>query len=214
MATAYARQLLRDERAPRVERIKALMAEIAGCFEAERYEAGLVMQFIELDTWAYLSRPESMTKHGRSSFNRFISKYLQSDPDQPYQYAAEDVYATRCGLLHTFGSISDLHQDNSSVIWRFHLGKCNTYIPGLDRMAYISVRRFWLNASQAVARCLDEVKADPALNELVGSRLPRVYFQAGVLPSRDPDALAVIEPAIDAEIVELERRVSAPKAAS
>ena len=204
MATAYGRQLLRDERAPRVERIKALMAEVAGCFAAKRYEAGLVMQFIELDTWAYLTRPKG-TKHGRSSFKRFIGKYLHSDPDQPYQYAAEDVYAARCGLLHTFGSISDLHHnDNTLVIWRFHLGRCNTYIPGLDGyMAYISVFRFWRNASEAVARCLDDVMADPALNELFGSRLPQVYFQAGVLPSRDPDALVVIEPAIDAELLKL-----------
>ena len=32
-----------------------------------------------------------MTKHGRTSFKRFIDRYMRSDADQQYQYAAEDV---------------------------------------------------------------------------------------------------------------------------
>jgi len=50
-------QLLRDEREPRIKRIMALMGEISRCFQAGLYDAALAMQFIELDTWAYLMRP-------------------------------------------------------------------------------------------------------------------------------------------------------------
>jgi hypothetical protein len=49
--------------------------------------------------------------------------------------------------------------------------------------------------------------ADDAVNKLFGERLPRVFFQAGVLPSRDPDAIAAMGPAIDAEIDEMARGV-------
>lgn len=117
------RQLLRDERAPRVKRITALTSETARCFESGLYDAAVVMQFIELDTWAYLMRPATMTKHGRTSFKWFIREYLRSDLAQEYKYAPEDAYAARCGILHTLGAISDLHHaDPSIVVWRFHGG--------------------------------------------------------------------------------------------
>jgi hypothetical protein len=170
------------------------------------------MQFIELDTWAYLVRPAAMPKHGRTSFKWFIEKYLRSDLAQEYQYAPEDAYAARCGILHTLGALSDLHQaDPSIVIWRFHLGTSNTYVPGTKGMAYISLRRFHADASNAVQRCLAEVMADNAANKLFGERLPRVSFQAGVLPPRDPDEVAAMDPAIDAEIAELNGPVDSDK---
>jgi len=142
-----------------------------------------------------------MTKHGRRSFEWFIEKYLHGDPAQEYQYASKDAYAARCGVLHTSGALSDLHRDDSSiVIWRFHLGMGNTYVPGTKRMAYISLRRFHRDVQAAISQCLTDVMADSDLNSLFSGRLPRVFFQAGILPSRDPDAIAAMDPEIDAEL--------------
>jgi len=70
-------------------------------------------------------------------------------------------------------------------------------------MAYISVQRFIANAKAAIMSSAAELKSDPTLNELFGNRLPRVYFLAGVLPSRDPDAIAAMGPGIDAEMAEM-----------
>jgi hypothetical protein len=207
-ASPVARQFLRDEREPRIRRITALKSEIARCVEAGLYEAALIMQFIELDTWAYLMRPEEMTKHGRSSFKWFIDKYLKGDPAQEYQYGAEDAYAARCGIVHTLGSLSDLHSgDPSIVIWRFHLGKSNTYVPGTKGMAYISLRQFHRDASDAVKQCLADIMANDTVNALFSRRLPRVFFQAGVLPARDPDDIAALDPDIDAAIAILDGTV-------
>jgi hypothetical protein len=47
------------------------------------------MQFVELDTWAYLMRPKEMTKHGRTSYRHFVRKYLKGDPEPEYQYNAD-----------------------------------------------------------------------------------------------------------------------------
>jgi hypothetical protein len=46
--------------------------------------------------------------------------------------------------------------------------------------------------------------ADDNLNRLFGTWLPRVFFQSGVLSSRDPKAIAAMDPAIEAEIAILE----------
>jgi hypothetical protein len=166
------------------------------------------MQFIELDTWAYLTQPASMTKHDRHSFMWFIERYLKDAPGQGYSYAPNDVYAARCGLLHTFGSLADAHEkDDSVVLWRFHLGKENTFVPGLDRMAYISVMRFIWDAHAATSACLKEVRADGAMNKLFSERLPRVFFYSGVLPSRDPAEIAAMEAGIDADIAILDGTV-------
>jgi hypothetical protein len=205
MASPYARQMLRDERTPRIERIHALGREVIKCIEAKAYDAALAIQFIKLDTWAFLTRPASMTVHGRASFIWFIERYMRDAPGQGYSYSPSDVYAARCGLLHTFGSLANMHEtDKSVVIWRFHLGKLNTFVPGLDRMAYISVMRFISDANAAIDASLQEVKADNAMNKLLGERLVRVFFHAGVLPSRDPDAIEAMDPGIDADIAVLD----------
>jgi hypothetical protein len=49
--------------------------------------------------------------------------------------------------------------------------------------------------------------ADDNLNRLFGTRLPRVFFQSGVLSSRDPEAIAAMDPAIEAEIAILDGTV-------
>ena len=104
-------------------------------------------------------------------------------------------------FLHTFGSLADLHQDDPTVVvWRYHLGKQNTFVPGLDRMAYISVPRFLKDVIAAIGKSLAEVASDSALNALFGRRLPTVYFLSGVLPSRDPGEIVTMDAAIDAEI--------------
>jgi hypothetical protein len=207
--TPAGRQMVRDQRDSRIERIEALSRTVRLCIETKNYDAALVMGFIQLDTWAFLSRPESMVDHGRTSFKLFIERYLQDAPGQGYSYKWLDVYAARCALLHTFGSQADLHNSNSSVVlWRYHLGKQNTFVPGLTRMAYISVQRLLLDANAAVGRCMAEMHTDHTLKKRIGDRLPRVYFLAGVLPSRDPDAIAAMDPALDAEIASWEGEVS------
>jgi hypothetical protein len=203
-STPHGRQLLRDERRPRHLRITDLTGQTARCFKTGLYNAAAVMQFIELDTWAYLMRPREMTKHGRGSFTWFVNKYLRGDPGQKYQYEATDVYAARCGMLHTGGAVSDLHHsDHSIVLWRFHLGQLHTYVPGTKDMAYISLHRFHMDCVAAVPKCLDELRPNPIVGELFSRRLRRVYHQAGILPSRDPDAIALIDPDIDALLARL-----------
>jgi hypothetical protein len=133
---------------------------------------------------------------------------MQDVPGQGYSYRPSDVYAARCGLIHTFGAWADMHEtDKSVVVWRFHLGELNTFVPGLNRMAYISVRRFITDADAAIHRSLEEVTADDAMNKLFGERLVRVFYHAGVLPSRDPDAIAAMDPGIDADIAVLDGTV-------
>ena len=130
------------------------------------------MQLIELDTWAFLTRPASMTIHGRASFMWFIERYMRDAPGQGYSYGPSDVYAARCGLLHTFGALADMHEKDKSVaVWRFHLGKLNTFVPGLEpRMAYISVTRFIMDAQTAIrSACSKELLTDDAMKKRVGN---------------------------------------------
>jgi hypothetical protein len=86
-------------------------------------------------------------------------------------------------------------------------GKVDTFAPGLDRMAYISVTRFIRDAQAAVSASLKEVRADDAMGKLFGERLVRVFFHSGVLPSRDPDEIAALDSGIDADIAVLDGTV-------
>jgi hypothetical protein len=207
----YARLLLRDERTPRLHRLWALNDQIRRCYEAELYDASLAMAFIRLDMWAFLLRPPSFRIHTRGSFIWFVERYLATDHDQSYHYKGVDVYTARCAMLHTFGSLTEQHgNDPSIVIWRYHLGQHHSFAPGLHRIAYVSVHRFMTDADRAMKRCLDTLTDDPEASALAMQRLPSVFFHGGILPSRDSDAMATLEAATDAEIAEFEKHPDRP----
>jgi hypothetical protein len=50
---------------------------------------------------------------------------------------------------------------------------------------------------------MGELLTDKTLQTLIGLRLPRVFFHAGILPNRNPEAIAALDAAVDAEIEEL-----------
>jgi len=90
--------------------ILELYREIAKAQDADALVAALAMVFVGIDTMAWLSLPISSNSVKRDDFCSWVDTYLKADADQPYQYVGIDVYAARCGMLHSYGSLSDLHK--------------------------------------------------------------------------------------------------------
>ena len=118
------------------------------------------MQFIQLDTWAFLTRPLSMTVHGRASFMLFIERYLRDAPGQGYSYAPSDVYAARSFASHIRRRRRHSRQGQVGRDMAVSSGEAEHLRPCLDWMAYVSVMRFILDARAAVSACIAEGKAD------------------------------------------------------
>ena len=90
--------------------ILELYREIAKAQDADALIAALAMVFVGIDTMAWLSLPVGSNSVKRDDFCSWVDNYLKTDADQPYQYVGIDVYAARCAMLHSYGSLSDLHK--------------------------------------------------------------------------------------------------------
>ena len=90
--------------------ILELYREISKAQDADALLAALAMVFVGIDTMAWLALPLGKTSVGRVDFCSWVDAYLKTDASQPYHYVGIDMYAARCALLHSYGSLSDLHK--------------------------------------------------------------------------------------------------------
>ena len=87
-----------------------LYQEVARAQDGGALVAALAMVFVGIDTMAWLSLPLEQHSVKRDDFCAWVDTYLKADAAQPYQYVGIDLYAARCAMLHSYGSLSDLHK--------------------------------------------------------------------------------------------------------
>jgi hypothetical protein len=86
-----------------------LLGEIGKAWDAGATVASLAMVYIGLDTMALLACPVKKQSQTRSDFIARVDKYLKADAASDYQYEGIDLYAARCAVLHSYGSVAALH---------------------------------------------------------------------------------------------------------
>lgn len=90
-----------------------ILQEIKKAFAADALMASLAMIFVGIDAMAWLSLPKDRNSVKGDDFCNWVDTYFKSDPEESYQYAGIDLYAARCAMLHTYGSLSNLHVRSS-----------------------------------------------------------------------------------------------------
>lgn len=165
--------------------ITGLVGEIKRCEECGVTTAAVAMAFICIDTLAALSRPENKEKVTRSDFKDWINTYLKGHLDQPYQYRGKDIYAARCAFLHTYGSVTELHLEDSDIIkFGYHDGGRHVYNPDTHpNFAIIGTKSFINDVIHAANSFLKACQNDDSLRSRVESRLPDM-FQTMPFPSQ------------------------------
>lgn len=142
------------------------------------------MSFICIDALASLSRPKDKAKVTRADFKEWVDKHMKAHSEQPYQYRGKDVYAARCAFLHTYGSESELHQEDTDTIkFAYHDGGLHQYNRSFaPRLAIIGTKSFVNDIVHAVEAFLNECRNNAELNARVESRLSQV-LQTSPYPS-------------------------------
>ena len=77
------------------------------CLEKDQYMSALVLIYSLIDTfaWAVASRTETNT---RTRFEHWLEKFVY--PTAPLPCTPGELYAARCGILHTLTPEADLHK--------------------------------------------------------------------------------------------------------
>lgn len=88
------------------ENITELVEVVDMCFDNGFIIPGLVIIYVGIDIMAWLNRPESRENVIRDDFISWVDEFLL--PNSNLACNAIDLYAARCGLVHTYSAESRL----------------------------------------------------------------------------------------------------------
>jgi hypothetical protein len=83
-----------------------LSREIKTALDSGAILAALAMVYVGIDTMALLACPLGKAEQSKGDFILWVDTYLRAEPDSDYQYEGADVYAARCAMLHSYGSVA------------------------------------------------------------------------------------------------------------
>ncbi len=95
---------------------------IDACMEKKAITPALVLIYSAIDTTGWLDSTEAFTT--RNDFMTWVDKYLLKS--KPLRCTALDLYAARCGLLHTFSPDSQLSSAGKARVICYAWGTAKT----------------------------------------------------------------------------------------
>jgi hypothetical protein len=102
-----------------VKNMMLLASGIDACMEKKAFTSALVLIYSAIDTTGWLDSTEKFTT--RKDFISWVEKYLLKAQD--LKCTSLDLYAARCGLLHTFTSDSQLSSSGKARVIYYAWGK-------------------------------------------------------------------------------------------
>lgn len=148
-----------------------LLNEIGKAWNAGATVAALAMIYVGIDTLALLSCPVGQQSQTRADFIAWVDKYLRADANSEYQYEGLDVYAARCAVLHSYGSVAALH---SGATPPRKFGYTDNGLHRIDEAAkfvLISLAVLIHDFSRAMGKFVEDMKTDAELKRRVDSRM-------------------------------------------
>lgn len=81
----------------------------------------LILIYSGIDALASLNRPKEKENVTRSDFKKWCTDYLL--PGSNLNCSATDLYAARCGILHTSTAVSDFSKKNEASELIYYIGE-------------------------------------------------------------------------------------------
>jgi hypothetical protein len=164
--------------------IMELSAEITREWNGDASWAALAMVYVGIDTMALLACPLGQPEQFKKDFILWVDKYLRADVASDYQYEGVDVYAARCALLHSYGSLAKDHRGAQPP------RQFNYIVDGphrkdeTARLVIISVADFIDDYCRATESFMAAVFRDPELKQRVDSRVHKLLLERAVVTYR------------------------------
>ena len=150
--------------------IQDILEEISMSQDAGALMAALSMIFVGISTMAWLALPVEKISCKRDDFCDWVDRYMKAEPFQPYQYKGIDVYAARCAMLHSYGSVADLHRLNMPPKVYGYLDN-GPHRADEGQVVLISIAVFVRDFSAAVHEFLKSAANDPEVKVRIDSRI-------------------------------------------
>jgi len=93
-----------------VARVDQLFNAIAGCLHNDHLESAMILVYSGIDALAWLNRPANVDDVRQIDFEQWLDTYFM--PDSGFNCTSSDLYAARCGLVHSNTSESRLNPED------------------------------------------------------------------------------------------------------
>ena len=113
---------LEELKAETIEKLEWKIWDVVGavrsCLDQRLWEPALILLYSNIDALAWLGCPKEQTDVTRADFIGWVSTYML--PIEGTDCTAEDLYAARCGLLHTHTADSRLNRNKRARRVYYH----------------------------------------------------------------------------------------------
>lgn len=173
----------------RYDAFKQIVEEIARTQRAGAAVATVAMIYIGIDTMALLGCPVGKQSQTRGDFIAWVDRYLRADPRSGYQYDGLEVYAARCALLHSYGSVADLHRSRGPLRPFAYVDSGLHMAAAGEPLILISVEAFAHDFCDGLSAFLRRAVNDAELRRRVDSRVNSLLL-ASMLADNPPGRAA------------------------
>ena len=161
--------------------VRGMCSEIDKAHNAGAYIATITLIYVCIDSLSYLNMPLKQRIQNKSDFILWVNTYLKTDPNQEYQYQGIDIYAARCGQLHTYSPYSDFALKNKAKTIGYHDGCNHRYVPSIDPdLVIISIPRLKYDFFKAIESFFIAAQNDINIKNGIDSRITKLYQQFNI----------------------------------
>jgi len=191
----------RDSHVPPKLRRQAidLCTGITGCL-AQTPRLGLpalILLYAGIDGMAWSSLPEGRDNVTGEDFQRWAKTYLL--PDSGLECTEADLWAARCGLVHSQIMDSKFARKGGARHLWYHLGPGNLFLIPIGEQSKalpvtISIDQLFAVFRRGIERFFEQIENDAALEEIVFSRERRYYDEVRCIgkPGQDGSEVQTI----------------------
>ncbi len=174
---------------PLYSNLKDISDTIDDCLDQERYLPALVLLYAAIDAVAAIERMSGDSIG--AAFTRWVERYLLKAPS--LRCTALELYAARCGILHTFTAESKLSRSAKARMVVYAYGDADASNPGvseaMDRKGcvVVHVRDLVTAFQEGLADNLDEVLLDPERKKRLAAAMEMWFTKMPSQPTPQPD---------------------------
>ena len=109
--------------------MRQLHQAVLDCIDRKQVLPGLALMYATIDILASLERPADQEATGSKEFKQWVENYM---PLSVLNVTSDDLWAARCGLLHTFTPSSDKSRAGKARELHYVRGNAN-FVPFAQR---------------------------------------------------------------------------------
>ena len=176
--------------------VDQLLKAIDLCLQGKLYIPGLLLIYAGFDGMAWLERPQGQYDVKQADFVKWVENYLL--PNSELKCSSVDLYAARCGLLHTGTATSSRTRSGHARKMFYTIGEKGEALFQLtlnDKKlpVFVEVHKLADALVSGIARFQEQIKADASLAELVYTRARDYFSEVQMNPQRPIGGEAMLE---------------------